>query len=98
MVSQTLQGADAVAAALDAVVLVPDFFQGESAQWSWIPPDTPEKEKALRDFITTGPASFERNTPVVLKVVEEAKGKFGSVSSWGAYGLCWGGKVSCRCR
>ena len=93
--SQTLQGADLLATALDAVVLVPDFFNGEVVQESWVPPDTPEKQKAFGDFMA-GPASFERNGPMLLRVVEEANGKFSSAKSWGTYGLCWGGKVSLR--
>ena len=31
---------------------------------------------------------------VLGKVAEDAKVKFASVKSWGAFGLCWGGKVS----
>lgn len=30
----------------------------------------------------------------LLAVVEAGNAKWGSVKSWGAYGLCWGGKVS----
>ena len=33
--NQTLQGADLLAAALNVVVLVPDFFKGEACQGEW---------------------------------------------------------------
>jgi hypothetical protein len=40
------------------------------------------------------PASFGTGTRELLAVVGDAKRKYPSVESWGANGLCWGGKVS----
>ena len=95
LVPQTLQGADVLAEALNAVVLVPDFFHGDSAQWSWFDKENAQivNQKALMDFIATT-ASFEKNIPALLNVVAEAKSLYPTVEKWGSYGLCWGGKVS----
>ncbi|KAG8892702.1 hypothetical protein FRC00_011706 [Tulasnella sp. 408] len=41
--SQTIQGADILAWSANAQVIVPDLLQGDFADHSWIPPDTPEK-------------------------------------------------------
>lgn len=38
-------------------------------------------------------ADIAANSKLLLKVVEEAKMKFSGVEAWGAFGLCWGGKV-----
>ena len=92
MVPQTLQGADLLSASLDAIVLVPDFFHGETAKAEWLGRDTPETKAAWSDFLTCV-ASFEKNAPVLLQIAEEAKAKYASAARWGAYGLCWGGKI-----
>jgi dienelactone hydrolase len=36
---------------------------------------------------------FDEYVKTLLNVVQEAKGKWPRVQSWGAMGLCWGGKV-----
>ena len=41
---QLLQGADMLSAALDALIVVPDFFKGKPIQAAWFPPDTDEKK------------------------------------------------------
>lgn len=40
LASQTIQGADLLAARLNAVVLVPDFFEGEPLKHEYFPVDT----------------------------------------------------------
>lgn len=40
-----------------------------------------------------GKASFEKASNGVPGLVEAYRGVFPSVEKWGAYGLCWGGKV-----
>ncbi|PLB45832.1 dienelactone hydrolase [Aspergillus steynii IBT 23096] len=91
--SQTIQGADLLAARLNTLVLVPDFFKGKGAQHDWIPMDTPEKEKALMGFFMEY-AQFEPNVGVLKAAVEEFKAAFPTVGKWGVFGLCWGGKVT----
>ncbi|OOF94071.1 hypothetical protein ASPCADRAFT_397762 [Aspergillus carbonarius ITEM 5010] len=91
--SQTLQGADLLAARLNALVLVPDFFNGGGAAPEWFPPDTEEKNKALWGFINTH-AAIPENVAVLNKVIAEAKARFSSVKGWAGFGLCWGGKVT----
>lgn len=84
-----------LAAALNAVVLIPDFFKGQPAQASWIPADTEEKKQAFADFRATR-ADLATNVGVLGELLVEAKRKYPSARAWGAYGLCWGGKVG-RC-
>ncbi|KAK3179034.1 hypothetical protein OEA41_001173 [Lepraria neglecta] len=92
---QTLQGADRMAESVGALVLMPDFFKGEPLPLSLYPPDTDEKKKTAMSFMATT-ANVDGNVVKLVEVVKEAKGKgeYGSVKSWGTYGLCWGGKVS----
>jgi dienelactone hydrolase len=93
MASQTIQGADLLAARLNAVVLIPDFFDGEPLKHEYVPADTDEKKQIIAEF-TAHKANIPRNVGVVIEAVEEYRTRFTSVQKWGAFGLCWGGKVS----
>jgi dienelactone hydrolase len=95
LASQTLQGADLLAARLNAVVLVPDFFEGDALKHEYLPADTAEKQKIISDFMAHR-ASIPRNVEVLLEAVQQYKRQFSSVEHWGAFGLCWGGKVNSR--
>ena len=72
---------------------MPDFFRGEPLPFSNFPADTNEKKKRAGDFLTAK-ADFKVNKAKVVEVLNEAMGVYGSVRSWGVYGLCWGGKVA----
>jgi hypothetical protein len=37
--------------------------------------------------------AFDKNAKDLLEFTKAAKGKWAGVESWGAFGLCWGGKV-----
>jgi dienelactone hydrolase len=89
---QTLQGADLLATALDALVLVPDFFKGEPAQAELFAGGE-ENDKKKNAFMSKIPDTFVSGPKELLAVVEDGKKKWASIQSWGAYGLCWGGKV-----
>ena len=89
---QTLQGADLLAAALDALVLVPDFFKGEPAQGAWFAGGE-ENDKKKNAFMTKVANGFGDALKELSAVVEDSKKKWSSIESWGANGLCWGGKV-----
>ncbi|KAJ5375910.1 hypothetical protein N7509_012796 [Penicillium cosmopolitanum] len=93
LANQTLQGADLLAARLNAVVLVPDFFKGDALEAHMIPADTDEKKKRIGSFLATS-ANVERNLGVLLAAVPEYRVRFPSVNKWGANGLCWGGKMT----
>lgn len=93
LVPQTLQGADLLATALDALVLVPDFFKGEPAQGVWFAGGE-ENDKKKDAFMAKHLGSFDKGVQELLAVVEDGKKKWPSAESWGANGLCWGGKVS----
>jgi hypothetical protein len=45
-----------------------------------------EFQKGSRDFVG--------HVKTLTHVVSDAKSKWTHVTSWGAFGLCWGGKVS----
>ncbi|KAL3450490.1 hypothetical protein BJX65DRAFT_305328 [Aspergillus insuetus] len=89
---QTLQGADRLAAQLGATVLVPDFFDGEAMKPEWYPPDTEEKMELVRTFVS-GKAALPPNSEALKALMTETKSRFSTVQKWGAYGLCWGGKL-----
>lgn len=73
---------------------MPDFLQGHYVQESWLPPDTPEKQKAFTDF-RNGPGAVEPNVEALLKLRKEVGEKWPAVDGHVAVGgLCWGGKVS----
>ncbi|KAJ5771427.1 uncharacterized protein N7511_003478 [Penicillium nucicola] len=93
LASQTLQGADLLAVRLNAVVLVPDFFNGDPLKPEYVPADTEEKKQKIAEFLDQK-ASFTRNTTVLLEAIQKYKSRFPSVGKWGAFGLCWGGKVT----
>ena len=90
---QTFQGADRLAESVKCLLLMPDFFEGEPLPLSLYPPDTDEKKKIAMEFMA-GPANVDKTVEKLVEAVKEAKEKYGTVKSWGTYGLCWGGKVS----
>ncbi|KAK9453577.1 dienelactone hydrolase [Dipodascopsis uninucleata] len=89
----TLQGADIIASLLNAVVFVPDFFKGEPMDSALFPPDTDEKKAKVQKFITEKARTPDLGTHLP-KFAEMIKSKYKTVKSWGAVGLCWGGKVT----
>jgi dienelactone hydrolase len=93
MSDQTVQGADLLATRLNAVVLVPDFFEGDALSHDCVPPDTEEKKKSIEDFLAYK-ANIPRNQGVLVDAVSQYRTRFPTVGKWGAFGLCWGGKVS----
>jgi hypothetical protein len=94
--SQTLQGADLLASTLEALVFVPDFFEGESMK-DFAPQDTEEKKEGAAKFRATR-LDLEKNKQTLLRLQGEYATKWPSVVGWGAYGFCWGGKVGlCLC-
>ncbi|KAJ5618771.1 hypothetical protein N7510_002755 [Penicillium lagena] len=92
LASQTLQGADLLATRLNAIVLIPDFFEGDALKHEYVPADTEEKQKIISEFLAHK-ANFDRNVGVLLDAVPQYKLSFPAASTWGAFGLCWGGKV-----
>ncbi|KAG4439672.1 hypothetical protein IFR05_004869 [Cadophora sp. M221] len=89
---QTIQGADALSAALGVLVFVPDFLKGDYAKGEWFGNPTPENEKAKTELFGRAMA-FEPHAKAVPKFVEDTKRTKWAVDAWGALGLCWGGKV-----
>jgi hypothetical protein len=41
-----------------------------------------------------GILGLDENVGKLMEFMETAKGEWKGVESWGAFGLCWGGKVS----
>jgi dienelactone hydrolase len=90
---QTLRGADRLAASLSCLVLVPDILNGQYAEEKWL---APTASRAEQDAAAKYRAALAVPTFVsrVMAVARDAKNKFPHVARWGAFGLCWGGKVS----
>ncbi|KAH7400065.1 hypothetical protein BKA64DRAFT_473931 [Cadophora sp. MPI-SDFR-AT-0126] len=88
---QSIQGADALAAALGVLVFVPDFLEGDYAKGEWFTNTTPENEK-LKGELFGRAMAFGPKIKLVAKFVECIKVKW-TVEKLGALGLCWGGKV-----
>jgi dienelactone hydrolase len=56
--------------------------------------DTPTEEtNKLKAAFSARSQAFDKNTKDLLEFTSAAKSKWGGVESWGAFGLCWGGKV-----
>lgn len=89
---QMLQGADLLAQALGAVVVVPDFLEGKYAKPQYFGKMTPEEEKE-KDTLFAFAFNFAEHTKSLVGSVGAAKEKFAKVEGWAALGLCWGGKV-----
>jgi hypothetical protein len=75
------------------LVLVPDFFKGEKALDEWFTNVTPENDALKNAFFGKVMSRFGGNAQELKDVAEAAKLKWSGVESWGAFGLCWGGKV-----
>ncbi|KAJ5282002.1 hypothetical protein N7478_007374 [Penicillium angulare] len=93
LASQTLQGADLLAQRLNAIVLVPDFFDGDALPHEVVPPDTEEKREVMTRFLATK-ANVPQNVDILIHAIDQYKASFSNVGKWGAFGLCWGGKVT----
>ncbi|KAF2803152.1 uncharacterized protein BDZ99DRAFT_468490 [Mytilinidion resinicola] len=92
-VSQIIQGADRLAASTGQLILTPDFFNGKRLAKDLFPMDTDEKQATVGKFFAEV-AGFEEGTKSLLAVRNAGSEKFSSVTAWGAFGLCWGGKVT----
>ncbi|KAJ7462766.1 hypothetical protein B0H11DRAFT_95314 [Mycena galericulata] len=89
---QTQQGADIIASALKTVVYMPDFFEPNAPfPAENFPPTTDEGKKALQDFFG-GTANPQANVKKLVAFGQTLKS--GGAKKLGAYGFCWGGKVT----
>ncbi|RMZ76159.1 hypothetical protein DV738_g5121, partial [Chaetothyriales sp. CBS 135597] len=93
---QTLQGADILAAPDNKgrrkQVFIPDFWEGDPADISWLPPDTEEKKEAFNSWFGTK-ASPPKHLPRVPGLLDAAEKLNPKIKSWGMVGYCWGGKM-----
>lgn len=90
---QTLQGADLLATALNVLVFVPDFFRGNPIKPEWFSDKSEEAQQAKAAWQKEH-MKFNETVPDLYSVIDAAKAKYPSVESFGAVGLCWGGKVT----
>ncbi|RDW84464.1 hypothetical protein BP6252_02054 [Coleophoma cylindrospora] len=90
---QTMQGADLLAKALDALVIIPDFFKGNPINPEWFT-DKSDAAQQAKDEWMKGNMNFPDYVPVLFSVAGAAKTTYPSVKSWASLGLCWGGKVT----
>jgi len=87
----TKQGADILAEATKARVVMPDFFRGKPIAQEDYPPDTQEKKDAFQAFFGAQ-GNFQARKPDA-DAVADALRKDGA-SKIGIMGFCWGGKFS----
>ncbi|KAI0932674.1 hypothetical protein AcW1_000274 [Taiwanofungus camphoratus] len=89
---QTQQGADILAESLNAHVVMPDFFE-PSEPWpaDKFPPKTDEESAKLQAFFggTANPQATVGKLVTVGRALKADGAKF-----VGAFGFCWGGKVT----
>ncbi|KAJ4476609.1 Alpha/Beta hydrolase protein [Lentinula aciculospora] len=89
---QTQQGADIVASTLKTTVYMPDFFEPDGPfPHDPFPPTTDEGKQALQTFFGTT-ANPPKNTIKLIEFGNHLKSK--GAAKVGAYGFCWGGKVT----
>lgn len=93
MASQTLQGADRMASAVNARVIVPDIFDGHALDMSLYPPDTEEKMKGAKAWQEKH-GDVGEGLNALMGVRKALDDKYPTVKVWGVYGLCWGGKLA----
>ncbi|KAK7064555.1 dienelactone hydrolase family protein [Favolaschia claudopus] len=89
---QTQQGADIIASTLKTVVYMPDFFEPNAPFPSEnFPPTTDEGKKKLQEFFggTANPSAAVKKLTAFTQTLKSDGAK-----KVGAYGFCWGGKVS----
>ncbi|KAJ7814150.1 hypothetical protein B0H14DRAFT_2851026 [Mycena olivaceomarginata] len=89
---QTQQGADIIASTLKTVVYMPDFFEPNAPFPSEnFPPTTEEGKKSLQDFFggTANPGEAVKKLTAFAQTLKSDGAK-----KVGAYGFCWGGKVT----
>ncbi|KAJ7071488.1 Alpha/Beta hydrolase protein [Mycena amicta] len=89
---QTEQGADMLASSLNTAVYMPDFFEpNQPFPAENFPPTTDEGKQALQDFFG-GTASPPAAVQKLVAFAEHLKAN--GAKKVGAYGFCWGGKVT----
>lgn len=91
---QIIQGADILAYGdkeHPMQVFMPDFFDNNSADIAWYPPDTEDKQKKLGEWFQH--AAPPKHLPRVPKLLDAAEKENANIKSWGAIGYCWGGKM-----
>jgi hypothetical protein len=60
---------------------MPDWFEGNPADISWYPPDTPEKGKKLGEFFG-GPAEPSKTVGKIPGIMEALKKENPEIGSW----------------
>ncbi|MCJ1395007.1 hypothetical protein MMC18_007888 [Xylographa bjoerkii] len=89
LLAPTLHGADRLARALHAVVLVPDFFAGEPLPLGLLPADTAAKKARAQAFLA-GTADVGANGERLGRVRREAGERWNGVQGWGLAALASG--------
>ncbi|PVF95600.1 hypothetical protein CPB86DRAFT_863715 [Serendipita vermifera] len=88
---QTQQGADILAGALGARVLMPDVFFGNPFPLDKFPPKSDEAKKELGAFFS-GIANPTTTLPGIINLAKLLRDD--GVTKLYIYGLCWGGKIA----
>lgn len=95
LLPQIIQGADILAYSnteRPSLVFMPDFLKGNTASFSWYPPDTEEKQAIAGAWMGEN-LSPPKHLPMLQEVVDAASKAYPQISSWGIIGYCYGGKI-----
>nr|CDI52577.1 dienelactone hydrolase [Melanopsichium pennsylvanicum 4] len=87
----TKQGADLLADATKARIVMPDFFRGKPIAQEDYPPQTDEQKQAFQNFFGAA-GDFTARKPELEAIAAELKQD--GAQKLGVMGFCWGGKLS----
>ncbi|CUA72478.1 putative AIM2 family protein C30D10,14 [Schizosaccharomyces pombe 972h-] [Rhizoctonia solani] len=87
---QTLQGADILAETLDALVIYPDFLDGQPWDHTDFPPKSDQSKKKFQEFLA-GVASVTERVKNVGELADQLRAD--GAKFVGTVGFCWGAKV-----
>lgn len=92
---QTIQGADRLSASVDALVFIPDLREDQHCLTKWLAIEDPAMKAKKEEFMRFA-LQQEKFVAKLSDFVKAAKVEYPSLMSLGAFGLCWGAKVSCQ--
>lgn len=76
---------------------MPDFFDGQPADYSWFPPTDEGKKAKLGNFFATlaaPPKTLGRIPPLLSELNSKYSSGGKGFTGWGIVGFCWGGKIA----
>jgi dienelactone hydrolase len=92
---QTYTAADMLASLMpDTVVLMPDFFKGQALDLGVFALPEEERKGVVGKWLSTVGDIGTNKTAAEGVIALARDAGFDKVQKWGAFGLCWGGKMT----